>query len=164
MTKGFVVRITICIHRRMHCYTYIPHSDYITPYSEHAESSEARIEARSWHVFTCYTEQLPKSYIVMIRLARGDSYTLYLNRIYHRTLPCTTDIKTLLPTLLFLFYSCYFIYFRVFYVHMLSHALILMFTLLCVIYIYMISPLGRYLPYDELELITRVKHSTRVIG
>src|SRR5258705_8599013 len=106
-------------------------------------------------------------YIVMIRLARGDSYTLYLNRIYHRTLPLTTDIKTLLPTLLRLFihvisftsesftFTC---------LHMLSHALIIMLTLLCVIYIYMISPLGRYLPYDELELITRVKHSTRVIG
>jgi hypothetical protein len=44
----------------------------------------------------------------------------------------TTDAITFI-------YSCYFIYFRVFYVHMLSHALIIMLTLLCLIYIYDIA-------------------------
>ena len=81
----------------------------------------------------------------MIRLARGDSYTLYLNRIYHRMLPWTTNIKTLLPMLLRLFIhvisftskSFMFTCFHMLY--MLSHALIIMLTLLYIIYIYDIA-------------------------
>src|SRR5258706_14816842 len=58
----------------------------------------------------------------------------------------TTDAITFI-------YSCYFIYFRVFYVHMPLHAITCSHYHVNVIMcnnIYMISPLGRYLPYDEL--------------
>ena len=82
-------------------------------------------------VFTCYTEQLPKSFIVMIRLAPGDCFILYLFWQHHRRYPVlpisniNTDVIISFTSESFL---CY-------YVHMLSHALVHMLTMLCLIYV-----------------------------
>ena len=113
----------------MHRDTYIPHSDYITPYPEHAlEESMTLKEARTSNhhphaqtptpshattteVIYCYDKTRPGR--LLHTLPKSEvSPNVTLNYRYQ---DITTDAITFI-------YSCYFIYFRVFYVHMPSHA------------------------------------------